>query len=127
MRGYQNLIVWQKSMDLVEVVYHLVKVFPADERFALTSQVRRAVTSIPANITEGYGRIHRREYIHHVSIARGSLMELETHLMVAQRLAYVSEQNLQPVWNVSQSVGRLLSALLAALQKDNPDSQQPDK
>ena len=90
-KSYQELTVWQKSMDLVEAIYLLAKKFPKEETFGLTSQIKRAVVSIPANIAEGYGRTHRGDYLHHLSIARGSLMEVETHLAIALRLNYLPQ------------------------------------
>jgi len=75
---YRDLNAWKKAMDLVEGTYALTKSFPGTERFGLTSQIQRAVVSIPANIAEGNARKHRGDYVHHLSIARGSLAELET-------------------------------------------------
>lgn len=114
---YRELKVWQKAMDLVEQVYLVSRSFPDDERFGLVSQVRRAVVSIPANIAEGYGRKHRGDYLHHLSMARGSLMELETHLIIAVRLRFVAEQQTQQVWQTSQEVGKMLNGLWESLQE----------
>ena len=104
-------------MDLVEGVYVLSQRLPSQERFGLTSQLQRSASSIPANIAEGYGRIHRGDYVHHLSLARGSLMELETHLTIAVRLKFVSRDDALPVWNQSQNVGRMLTSLIRSLQK----------
>ena len=81
-RQYRDLIVWRKSLELAKLCYMLTKSFPKDERFGMTSQIRRAAASIPANIAEGNARAHTKEYLHHLSIARGSLAELETHLLL---------------------------------------------
>ena len=70
-RHYRDLEVWQKAMDLVEQVYRLAKALPPEERYGLTSQIQRAAVSIPANIAEGHGRLHRGDYVHHLSMARG--------------------------------------------------------
>ncbi len=113
---YCDLEVWQRSMDLVVEVYHLAKLFP-QEVFGLTSQIRRAVVSVPANITEGYGRLHRKEYLHHLSIARGSLMEVETHLQIAVRLQYLDREQVKNTWALLQEVGRLLNGLIRSLNK----------
>jgi len=87
--GYRNLIVWQKAMQIVKLVYAQVKLFPAEERFALADQLRRAVTSIPSNIAEGNGRNSNRDYAHFLSIARGSLYETMTQLDIAASLGYI--------------------------------------
>ena len=90
-RGYKELIVWQKAMELVEVVYRLMREFPKEERFRLCDQLGRAVISIPSNIAEGNGRESKTEYARFLGIARGSLYETETQLEIAQRLGYVSD------------------------------------
>ena len=83
---YRQLDVWQRAIQLVETVYLLTRQFPADERYGLTSQLQRAAVSVPANIAEGWGRSHRGDYPRHLSIARGSLMEVETLLIIAEKL-----------------------------------------
>ena len=117
---YRELDVWQVSMDLVEVVYRLSKGLPDDERFGLTSQIRRAVVSIPANIAEGYGRTHRGDYLRHLSIARGSLMEVETLLTITVRLTYLTREQALPAWDLTQRTGQLLNKLIASLRKPPP-------
>src|SRR5690348_3439026 len=92
--GYRSLRVWQRAMDLVVESYALAHRLPLHERYGLASQLRRAAVSIPANIAEGNGRVHRGDYVHHLSIARGSLMELETHIEIAHRLQYLHEDDL---------------------------------
>ncbi|MDD4891723.1 MAG: four helix bundle protein, partial [Phycisphaerae bacterium] len=89
-RSYRDLEVWQKGTDLVVEVYRLAKLFPSDEIFGLTSQIRRSSVSVPANTAEGHGRLHRGDYVRHLSIARGSLAETETHLLLALRLEYIT-------------------------------------
>jgi four helix bundle protein len=116
LRSYQELFVWQRAMDLVVACYAVTRVLPPCERFELSTQLRRAVVSVPANIAEGYGRVHRAEYAHHVSIARGSLKETETHLLIARRLRYITDAQLAPPIAVAAEVGRLITRLLAALQ-----------
>src|SRR6476659_1156091 len=88
-RSYQDLVAWQKAMDLVELVYGATRGFPREEVYGLTSQVRRAAVSVPSNIAEGQGRASTKEFLHHLSIARGSLFEVETQVLVAQRLGYL--------------------------------------
>ena len=115
--SYRELEVWQRSIALVEAVYILGKRFPPDERFGLTSQLQRAAVSIPANIAEGWGRSHRGDYLHHLSIARGSLMEAETHVTIALRLHYVTEDDTRLIHALSQEVGKMLAALIASLRE----------
>src|SRR5690349_2107137 len=93
-QSYRQLEVWQLAMDLAEKCYQATKCFPREELFGLTSQIRRAGVSIPANIAEGQGRSHTKEFLKHLSIARGSLMELETHLTLGQRLGFLPQAKL---------------------------------
>ena len=116
LKTYRELVVWQKA-DLVVEVYQLARKFPPVEKFGLTSQVCRSAVSIPANIAEGYGRTHRGDYLHHLSIARGSLMEVETHLTLAARLKLVDRDQVLPSWGLSQQVGQLLTRLIKSLDK----------
>lgn len=113
---YRKLEVWQRSMDLVSAVYQVTANFPSQEVFGLTSQLRRAAVSVPANIAEGQGRLHRGDFLHHLSIARASLTESETHLLIAERLGYLSPDALAGVWEQCQEVGRLLNGLIRSLQ-----------
>ena len=93
---YENLKIWQESMELVEIVYQLTKSFPNDELFNLTSQIKRSVISIPSNIAEGKGRNSDKEFKQFLFIARGSLFELRTQLEIARRLNYIkSDKNLK--------------------------------
>jgi len=89
MSRFQELIVWQKSMDLVDEVYGLVRLFPKEEQFGLRSQVTHSAISVPSNIAEGSGRATHKESVHFLSIARGSLYELQTQLLLASRLKYI--------------------------------------
>jgi len=88
-RSYRDLIVWQKAMDLVGECYRLTHSLPKHEIYGLASQIQRASISVPANIAEGHGREHMGDYLRNLSIANGSLMELETHLLIAIRLSYL--------------------------------------
>jgi four helix bundle protein len=109
---YRDLEVWQKSMDLVVEVYEVSKLFPKEEQFGLTNQIRRAAVSVPSNIAEGQGRLHEADFLRFLSIARGSLTETETQLMIAMRLAYVSKDQVRQAWILAQQVGRLLNGLI---------------
>jgi len=90
---YRELAVWQKAVQLVKLVYDRVKEFPADEKYALSDQIRRAVVSIPSNVAEGNGRASNKDYAHFLSIARGSLFETMNHLDIAEALGYISHSD----------------------------------
>ncbi|MHB8918536.1 MAG: four helix bundle protein, partial [Desulfocucumaceae bacterium] len=90
MESYKELEVWQKAITLVIELYKLTKCFPQEERYGLISQIQRAGVSVPANIAEGWGRGSTKEYIQYLRVSRGSLAELETHLIIAQKLNYIS-------------------------------------
>jgi len=115
LKSYRELRVWQAAMDLVVAVYRVTKMWPDSERFALTNQAQRAAVSVPSNIAEGYGRAHRKEYLHMLSIARGSLAELETQLIIAHRLGYSTKADLNDCWRQAQKTGRLLRAHIDSL------------
>ncbi len=115
MRGYQDLIVWQRSMDLAEATYRLTQLFPREEQFGLISQARRAASSIPANIAEGYGRGTRPAYASFVRIAQGSLKELETHLILAERIGACARGTTDPLLLEADEIGRMLRSLLSKL------------
>lgn len=117
MKTYRELDVWKKAMDMVVAVYNMTAAFPEKERCGLTSQIQRAAVSIPANIAEGYGRVHRGDYLHHLSIARGSLAELETHNTIAVRLGFVPREQAVPVWDMTQEIGKMLTTMIRTLQK----------
>ena len=108
---FRDLIVWQKAMELVRAVYALSKSFPADERYALTDQLRRAVVSIPSNIAEGNGRASNADYGHFLSIARGSLYETMTQLQIAVDLGYIPAIS-EDLQNLMSEVGRMLTTML---------------
>lgn len=116
---YKELDVWKAAVDLVEHVYVLTRGFPSDERFGLVAQMRRAAVSIPANIAEGYGRSHRGDYLHHLSFARGSLLELETHLTIALRLGFAADAQVQPISGLLDRVGRMLYRLIDSLNRQD--------
>jgi four helix bundle protein len=106
-------------MRLVVETYRLTRVFPKDEQFALTNQIRRAVVSIPSNIAEGHGRLHKADFVRCLSIARGSLMELKTQLEIAEQLDYLDRDASANAWATANEVGRLLNGLIRSLS--NPE------
>lgn len=123
--GYQGLLVWQKAMDLVVDIYRVSGAWPKEETFGLTNQARRAAISIPSNIAEGQGRFGPREFLHHLSIARGSLHEVETQLLIAQRLEYGDVVACQALLSQTAEVGRLLLGLIKRLRTTIADRPTP--
>lgn len=117
-RNYKDLLAWQKAMDLVESVYNLTKQFPTEERYGLTSQLRRAVVSVPSNIAEGQGRHSDNEFRRFLSIAHGSLREVETQLLIATRLRYLEESDAQPAHELCEETGRIINGLIRSLRKE---------
>ena len=116
-QSYQDLDVWQKAMDMVVMCYEMAKHFPDSEKFGLTSQLRRAAVSIPANIAEGRTRRHHKEFLQFLSIAHGSLAELETHLQIAERLDYIDSKQVKEVLCMSGELGRMLHGLRKSIEK----------
>ena len=116
---YTDLIAWQKSRKLVLEVYRLLSTLPKEEQFALASQIKRAVISIPSNIAEGYGRGYRSEYTRFLSIARGSCYELDTQMMLCVDLHYLSKQQTAPVFAMLNDIKRLITALLKSLNAES--------
>jgi four helix bundle protein len=113
--NYKDLVVWQKGMDLVETVYRISAKLPASEQFGLISQMRRCTVSVPSNIAEGYGRQATKEYRHHLLISRGSLLELETQLLLCRRLSYLTEQDTVSVLNEITEIAKMLGSLISKL------------
>lgn len=120
---YRDLIVWQQSVDLTELVYRLVKDFPGVERYGLSSQLTRAAVSVASNIAEGNAFNHRAHYIHHVDMARGSLYELATQLEIARRLTYIDADNASCASSLINSISRMLYRLRTRLQVKGRDSR----
>ena len=118
-RSHRDLIVWQKAMDLVVRVYRVTESFPKTEIYGLTSQIRRAVTSIPANIAEGQGRRLTKEFVYFLSNARGSLWELDTHLESAKRLDFLSSKVHGELEAQLDEVGRMLNGLMRSVSSSS--------
>ena len=115
-RGYRDLRVWRQAMRLVLHVYDASSAFPKTETYGLTSQLRRAAISIPSNIAEGHGRDGLGEYLYHLSVANGSLMELETQVLLAFKMRYLTREKLTPLLHHAANVGRMLAGLTAKLK-----------
>ena len=119
--SFRDLRVWQEAMLLVEDVYRLTRRFPPDERFGLTSQMRRAAVSIPSNIGEGARRKRRKAYLNHLDIALGSQGEVDVQIELGRRLGFSSEQELLLVQPRIDRIGRMLNGLIESLQPDLRD------
>jgi four helix bundle protein len=115
--SYRELVAWQRAVDLVEQLYRVTADWPKAEIYGLTNQIRRAAVSVPANIAEGQGRSSRKEFRQHLSIAYGSLCEVETHLYIANRLAYIDQGIFQELINQATDVAKPLHGLLRSLQQ----------
>ena len=113
--SYRELIVWQKSMDLATRIYTITRSYPAEERFGITSQMRRAATSIPANIAEGQARRSTGEFLQSLGIARGSLAELETFLTLSERLEFLAKTDSENLLNGCAEINKMLHALMKSL------------
>ncbi len=115
-RSYQELLVWQKAMEVVVECYSLTEKFPKSEMYGLTNQLRRAAVSVPANIAEGQARQYTAEFMRFISISYGSLAELETHIQIAQRLNYLELTTSNQILERCAEIGRMLNGLLASLE-----------
>jgi four helix bundle protein len=116
-RDYRDLVVWQEAMDLVVLVYRTSGDCPKQEQYGLTSQIRRAAVSVPANVAEGQGRRTNRDFRDFLSIAHGSLREVETHACIANRLGYLPEQELAKLIDLTSRIGRRTNRLAQSLDE----------
>ena len=116
-QNYRDLIAWQKAMDLVDLVYQATKAFPREESYGLTNQLRRAAVSIPSNIAEGQGRRTDAQFLNFLSIAHGSLRELETQVMIARRQNYLQPHQEQNLLAGAAETARLRRGLMNSLER----------
>lgn len=123
-RSYRDLEVWKAAVDMVEMTYKVNAEFPSDAKYGLKSQMQRAAVSVAANIAEGYGRTHRREYLNHLSIANGSFAEFETHLIIAARVSFIGKSNAKSIWSHAKRVGQMLRKLTESLASSIDTSRQ---
>jgi len=114
--SYKDLIAWRKAMDLVTEIYRVTRTFPRDELYGLTNQLRRAAVSVPSNIAEGQARFSKKEFHQFLSHARGSLVEIETQLLIAQNLEHISPQQLGSVLDKAAQLGKILNGLIASIR-----------
>ena len=117
LQSYRELIIWQKAMKLVKYVYELMAKFPKEESYGLTLQIRKASVSVPSNIAEGQGRNSTKQFLQHLSIAYGSLMETETQGLIAEMLNYITTEETTLLLEKSAEVGRLINGLVNSLER----------
>jgi four helix bundle protein len=115
--SYKDLLVWQKAITLVKEIYLLTKTLPEEEKFGLISQMRRCAVSIPSNIAEGWGRNSTKSYVQFLTIARGSLLELETQIIICKELTYISNENYNIITNLIVEESKMLNSLVKAINK----------
>ena len=114
--SYKDLIAWNKAMELVTIVYNATKTFPREELYGLTSQLRRAVVSVPSNIAEGQARFSQKEFFRFLSHARGSLVEVETQVLIAERLGYLKQDQCQQLIEKTAELGRIMNGLIVSIK-----------
>jgi four helix bundle protein len=115
-RSYKDLIVWQKAIELVASVYSISKTFPNEEKFGLINQLNRAVVSVPANIAEGWGRESSKNYLQFLRISRGSLMEVETLMIISKNLNYIDDNSFKLISDKIEETGKILQGLIKSIQ-----------
>ena len=115
-KSYRNLIVWQKSIEVCALIYQLTRDFPSEETFGITSQLKRAAISVPTNISEGHSRNSRKEYRHFIGIARGSIAEVETLILLTKNLQFTSENKISEISALCTEIGKMLTSLNRKLQ-----------
>ena len=115
-RSYRDLVAWQKAMSFVTEIYEVTQRFPNEERYGLTSQLRRASVSVPSNIAEGQARFSQKEFHHFLSMARGSLVEIETQLLIARNLKYLPPTRTEALLASAGELGRILNGLISSIK-----------
>ena len=126
-KSYRDLEVWQKAMDLTMECYKVTKEFPKSETYGMCNQIQRAAVSIPANIAEGRGRQYTKEFRQHLSIAYGSLMELETHILLAERLGYIDVEESKPLMSKTAELGRMINGLQRSLKNRSQGEENKNR
>ena len=121
MKSHKELLVWQKSVDLAEAIYRITELFPKHQQYSLCQQMQKAAVSISSNIAEGSGRNSTKEFLHFLSISYGSMAELETQIIIAQRLQFISIHEYEPLLAQIQEIGKMLNGLQASVRKNLTD------
>lgn len=114
-RDYKNLLVWKKAMDLVVEIYNITKLLPKEETYCISDQLRRSAVSVPSNIAEGQSRNSVKEFIQFLAIARGSLAELETQLIICERVNMITINDIIKAQDLSSEVGKMINGLISKL------------
>lgn len=115
--SYKDLLIWKKGIDIVKFTYQLCKSFPKDEVYGLQSQIKRSAVSIPSNIAEGYGRSYTQSYIQFLRISRGSLLELETQIIIAKELNFVTDADYKIMSGLITEESKMINAFLRSIEK----------
>jgi four helix bundle protein len=123
--SYRDLVVWQKAVDHCVAIYRLCQTLPRDERFVLGAQLRRASVSVACNIAEGHARSHTGEFLQQLSVARGSLAEVETQLTIGCRVDFFTEHQARGLLQASDEISRMLAGLTARLRQRQASSRKP--
>ena len=118
-RNFEELIVWQKSMELVKKIYLVTREIPESEKFGLTNQIRRAVVSIPSNIAEGWGRNSKGVYLNHLKISHGSLCEVRTQLLICESLEFLNTENTKEIKGLLEECSKMLNSMIIKLEYKN--------
>ena len=124
-RSYRDLRVWQRAMDLADATYRTTERFPADERYGLVTQMRRAAVSVASNIAEGHAR-SRKEYLRYLLVSNGSLREIETQLILSKRLGFLGPEQAESLLQACDQIGRMLGALRNSLRSPQARTPTPD-
>ena len=115
-QSYRDVIAWQKGTDLVAAIYRVTQEFPREELYGLSNQLRRAAVSVPSNIAEGQARFSPKEFHHFLATARGSLVEIETQVIIAEKLKYLEPEGCQSILEQTAELGRILNGLIASIK-----------
>ena len=116
-KSYKDLVAWQKGIQLVTEIYALTRTFPADEKFGLTSQLNRAAVSVPSNIAEGWGRETSKNFIQFLRNSRGSIKEIQTQLIIAKNLGYITSEKFEAVTGMSEEAGKIIHGLIKSIER----------
>jgi len=124
-KSYRDLIAWQKAIAFVTEIYRATRLFPKEEIYGLTSQLRRAAVSVPSNIAEGQARLSRLEFKNFLAHARGSLVEIESQLLIAQNLGYLSKDSAAKLIEQNSELARILNGLLRSIRSGSTENREP--